>query len=67
MSEGCQSFTAQVSSTLDQSFEKENDPVVQQSTSIYDHGKAAWLTVAGTYVASFIPGVNSTDIFTRTM
>jgi hypothetical protein len=61
MSEGSQSFTAQGSSTLDQSFEKEKDPAVQpeQSTSIYDEGKAAWLTVAGTYVASFVLGVKS--------
>ena len=60
MSEGGQSLTAQGSSSLDQSFEKEKAPLaVQQSTSIYDHGKAAWLTVAGTYVTtSFIPGVN---------
>ena len=55
MSEGSQSFTAQGSSSLDQSFEKEKAPAVQQSTSIYDCGKAAWLTVAGTYVTSFIP------------
>jgi hypothetical protein len=59
MSEGSQSFTAQGSSGLDQNFEKEKVPAVQQSTSIYDEGKAAWLTVAGTYVASLIPGVNS--------
>jgi hypothetical protein len=52
MSEGSTpSFTAQGSSSLDQSFEKEKVPVVvQQSTSIYDGGKTAWLTVAGTYV-----------------
>ena len=59
MSEGSQSFTAQGSSNLDQSFEKEKVPAVQQSTLIYDDGKAAWLTVAGTYVTLFIPGVNS--------
>lgn len=59
MSEGSQSFTAQGSSTLDQSLEKEKAPAVQQSTSIYDNGKTAWLTVAGRYVASFIPGLNS--------
>ena len=66
MSEGSQS---QGSSTLDQSFEKEKDPAVQQSTSIYDDGKAAWLTVAGTYVASFIPDLwyNLIEIFTRTL
>ena len=65
MSEGSQSFTAQGSSShgLDQSFEKEKAPVVtgteQQSASIYDGGKAAWLTVAGTYVTSsfFFPQV----------
>ena len=52
MSEGSRrSFTAQGSSSLDQSFEKEKAPVVQQSTLIYDGGKAAWLVVAGTYVA----------------
>ena len=69
MSEGSQSFTAQGSSTLDQSFEKEKAPALQQSTSIYDDGKAAWLTVAGTYVTSFIPGLNYTDFFffTRTI
>ena len=67
MSEGGQSFTAQGSSTLDQSFEKEKDPTVQQPTSIYDGGKAAWLTVAGTYAASFVPGCKLTDIFMRTM
>ena len=68
MSEGSQSFTAQGSSTLDQSFEKEKDTaVVQQSTSIYDVGKAAWLTVAGTYVASFIFRCEFTDIFARTV
>ena len=64
MSEGSQSFTAQGSSSLDQSFEKEKDLAVQQSNLIYDEGKAAWLTVAGTYVTPFIPGANS---LTRTM
>ena len=51
MSEGSsRSFTAQGSSSLDQSFEKDKNPVVLQQ-SIYDGGKTAWLTVAGTYVA----------------
>lgn len=56
MSEASQSFTAQASSTLDQSFEKEKKITVQpeQSTSIYDGGKAAWLTVAGTYVGAHL-------------
>ena len=75
MSEGSQSFTAQGSSShgLDQSFEKEKAPVVTgteqlESASIYDGGKAAWLTVAGTYVTSsfFFPRCKLTDIFART-
>ncbi|KAF8809445.1 MFS general substrate transporter [Phlegmacium glaucopus] len=53
MSEGSRSFTAQGSSSLDQSFEKEKKPAVQQSSLIYDSGKAAWLTVAGTWMIQF--------------
>ena len=47
MSQGSRrSFTVQASS-LDQ---EKTSAVAQQSTSIYDGGRAAWLTVAGTYV-----------------
>jgi len=62
MSEGSRSFTAQASSSLDQSFEKEKTPAVQQSSSIYDGGKAAWLTVAGTYVSDSLTKSLLTDV-----
>ena len=63
MSEGSQSFSAQGSSSLDQSFEKEKASTVQQSTSIYDDGKAAWLTVAGTYVTLIHSRCKLTDAY----
>ena len=50
MSQGSQSSTTQGLSNVEQSFEEDKNSPIQQSNLIYDGGKAAWLTVAGTYV-----------------